>query len=346
MPTSRRTFLAHAAAWAAATSVTAPTLHAACKHSLSDSDETRCGSQAVTTKESGMLIIDTHQHLWNLDQLRLPWLQGAPEVLRHHYRPQEYAQAIAGLNVKAVYMEVDVDPGDHDKEADYVVGLARGGKDHTIAAVIGGRPASADFAKYVERHLAGGYVKGVRQVLHNPETARGVCLEPDFVRGITTLGKHGLSFDLCMRPGELIDGLKLSEKCPDTRFIVDHCGNADPKAFDKKLAGDEKPEHEVDPWRRDIEALSKRPNVICKISGIVARAPRGWKPEHLAPIVNHCLDSFGPDRVVFGGDWPVCLLGSPLRDWIDALRQIVSGRNAADQKKLWSENARKFYRLA
>ena len=109
-------------------------------------------------------------------------------------------------------------------------------------------------------------------MLHNPESPRGVCLEPDFVRGVTALGKQGLSFDLCMRPGELLDGLKLSEKCPDTRFVVDHCGNADPKAFDKKLAGDAKPEHEVDPWRRDMEALSKRPNVICKISGIVARA--------------------------------------------------------------------------
>ncbi|MFM2094454.1 MAG: hypothetical protein RIS70_1578 [Planctomycetota bacterium] len=345
MHTSRRQFLAQTAACSAAASLSAfPLLGGTASADERSAD--RCGANDSSKKENGMLIIDTHQHLWNLDQLRLPWLKGAPEVLRHHFGPKEYAQAVAGLNVKAIYMEVDVDTGDHDKEADYVVGLARGGKDHTIAATIGGRPASADFEKYVARHVAGGFVKGVRQVLHNPESPRGACLEPDFVRGVTALGKQGLSFDLCMRPGELLDGLKLSEKCPDTRFVVDHCGNADPKAFDKKLAGDEKPEHEVDPWRRDMEALSKRPNVICKISGIVARAPSGWKPEHLAPIVNHCLDSFGPDRVVFGGDWPVCLLGSPLRNWIEALRQIVSNRSEADQKKLWSENAKKFYRLA
>jgi L-fuconolactonase len=77
----------------------------------------------------------------------------------------------------------------------------------------------------------------------------------------------------------------------------------------------------------------------------VARAPKGWTADDLAPIVNHCLDAFGPDRVVFGGDWPVCLLGSPLRDWITALREIIAERPAAEQRKLWSQNAIRFYGL-
>jgi len=77
----------------------------------------------------------------------------------------------------------------------------------------------------------------------------------------------------------------------------------------------------------------------------VASAPAGWRAEHLAPAVNHCLDVFGPDRVVFGGDWPVCLLGSPLSGWVNALREIVNSRSQQDQRKLWSENAIKFYRL-
>jgi L-fuconolactonase len=291
------------------------------------------------------LIIDTHQHLWDLKQLKLPWLEGAPQVLKRNYRPQEYADATRGLKIKAVYMEVDVDPSHHDKEAEYVIGLCRGRKGATIAAVIGGRPASADFEKYVLRHKAGGYVKGVRQVLHSDTARAGTCLQDDFVRGVRTLGKHGLSFDLCMRPTELKDGIKLAELCADTRFVVDHCGNADPKAFSAKLAGDEKPWHTADGWRRDMEGLAKRPNVICKISGIVARAPKGWTAEDLAPIVNHCLDTFGLERVVFGGDWPVCLLGSPLRGWVAALREIVASRPAADQAKLWSENAVRFYGL-
>jgi predicted TIM-barrel fold metal-dependent hydrolase len=94
-----------------------------------------------------------------------------------------------------------------------------------------------------------------------------------------------------------------------------------------------------------MAALASRKNVICKISGVVARVPKDWSAEDLAPIVNYCLDEFGPDRVVFGGDWPVCLQGATLRQWIDALREIVSVRPLADQRKLWSENARRFYTL-
>lgn len=337
MQIRRRDFLRRSVGWAAA--------GAFVNQQLVSSVSAFQKNAGTKGDSSSMLIIDTHQHLWDLEQLRLPWLQDAPDILKHNYRPQEYAQATAGLNVKAVYMEVDVDPADHDKEAQYVIGLCRSGKEFTRGAVIGGRPASADFEKYIARHKEGGFVKGVRQVLHNPDTPRARCLEPEFIRGVKLLGKHGLSFDLCMRPGELSDGRKLSETCPDTRFVLDHCGNADPKAFDAKLAGDMKPAHDVDTWKKDIELFGKRPNVICKISGIVASAPSGWGPEHLAPIVNHCLDSFGPDRVVFGGDWPVCLLGSPLGGWISALRQIVAGRAAGEQKQLWSENAIRFYQL-
>jgi L-fuconolactonase len=94
-----------------------------------------------------------------------------------------------------------------------------------------------------------------------------------------------------------------------------------------------------------MEQFARRRNVIGKISGIVARAPKNWTSHDLAPIVNHCLDVFGPDRVVFGGDWPVCLRGASYREWVVALREIVRDRPIADQKKLWYDNAVRFYNL-
>jgi len=85
---------------------------------------------------------------------------------------------------------------------------------------------------------------------------------------------------------------------------------------------------------------------VCKISGIVARMPKGeWQPEQLAPVIDHCLDAFGPDRVMFASDWPVCTLGASLREWVEALKQIVSDRPPAEQRKLFHDNAVKFYRL-
>jgi len=292
-------------------------------------------------------IVDTHQHLWDLKRLRLPWLEGAAKILRQNYRPEEYRMAIRGTGInRAVYMEVDVDPKQHRAEAEYVVGLCRAKEPLTVGAVVGGRPAAEGFAAYVKELLKmRPEVKGVRQVLHADSAKRGMCLEDGFVRGIRLLGERNLSFDLCMRPGELADGIRLTERCGDTRFILDHCGNADVRVFGKKPAGKEKPSHSADAWRRDIERFAKRPNVHCKISGIIAKAPRGWDADDLAPVVNHCLDAFGADRVIFGGDWPVCLLGAPLRQWVEALTAIVARRPLADRRKLWSENAVKLYGL-
>lgn len=304
-------------------------------------------TSCTTFSEPDALIIDTHQHLWDLNVMSPPWIKGSPEVLRHDFVTADYVKANAGLNVKAIYMEVDVAPKDHAKEADYIVAQCRAGNTPTIAATIGGRPASDDFETYVKRYAGNGIVKGLRQVLHGDTTPAGYCLSKDFVRGVRTLGKHGLNFELTMRPTELKDAAKLIQQCPDTRFVLDHCGNGDPKAFNPKLGPDLKRSCTDDEWKRGIDSVAaSRADVMCKISGIVAFVPPGkWHAEDLAPIVNHCLDTFGPDRVFFGGDWPVCLLGSPVRGWVDALKQIVSSRPASEQRKLWSGNASRFYDL-
>ncbi|MDB5319544.1 MAG: Amidohydrolase [Phycisphaerales bacterium] len=299
-------------------------------------------ARTTAAQPAGPLIIDTHQHLWDLSKFKLPWLDNAAEVYRHSYRPQEYAEATRGLNIRAVYMEVDVEPALRPAEAEYIIDICRAKSGATRAAVIGGQPDAPGFTDYVKRFAASGVVRGVRQVLHGGGTPAGHCLKDDFVKGIRLLGTLNLSFDLCMRPRELADGLKLSQLAPDTHFVIDHCGNADPRAFLTDING-KAPAHDADAWRRDMDALGKRPNVICKISGVVARAPEKWSAEDLAPIVNHCLDAFGPDKVVFGGDWPVCLVRAPLATWIDTLRQIVAARPEAEQEKLWSANARKFY---
>lgn len=292
------------------------------------------------------LIVDTHQHLWDRNVISPPWLTGAPDVLRHDYRTGDYLKAYEGLNVKAIYMEVDVAPGDHVKEAEGIVQQCKEGKTPTMAATIGGRPASPDFANYLRKVATPGYVKGLRQVLHGESTPQGYCLGKDFVSGVQALGKLGLNFELTMRPTELQDGVKLIQQCPDTPFVLDHCGNGDPKAFNAKLGPDLKRSCTADEWKRGIDAVAAQSRVMCKISGIVAFVPPGkWHAEDLAPVVNHCLDAFGPDRVFFGGDWPVCLLGSPLRGWIEALKQIVSARPADQQRKLWSGNAIRFYKL-
>ena len=104
--------------------------------------------------------------------------------------------------------------------------------------------------------------------------------------------------------------------------------------------------HEAKPWEEAMSELANQPNTVCKISGIVAHAPKNWVAEQLAPIVNHCLDRFGSERVMFGGDWPVCLIGARYDQWVNGLKEIVSNRPAQEQRKLFHDNAMRFYQLA
>lgn len=288
-------------------------------------------------------ILDTHQHLWDIRKQHLPWLSGAPEVLRRNYLPADYAAATEGLPIRALYMEVDVAEGSLNEEAELLRRLCASGSSQTFAAILGGRPASEQFEEYLRRHIDGGFLKGVRRVLHTPDTPRGLCLKQDFVKGVRTLGKLGLTFDLCMRPGELGDAAALAAECPDTVLVLDHCGNADAKAFMKTPP--QEPAHRAEDWQRAIERLALKRNVHCKISGVIESLPGGWSTEQLSPVVNHCLDAFGPDRVVFGSNWPVCLLGGTMRSWVKALGEIVAARPPAERAKLWAENARRIYRL-
>ena len=289
---------------------------------------------AVGTNDMTLPIVDTHQHLWDLTKFRLPWLKKDDAFNKSHVM-SDYLQATAGLNVvKTVYMEVDVAPEQQTEEAEYVIGLCQRADNPMVAAVISGRPASDAFPKYIDQFKDSAYIKGVRQVLHVESTPPGACLDEKFIKGVRLLGDKGKSFDLCMRAKELPDAAKLIDACPGTRFILDHCGNADVQAKDQSQ------------WQKDMRDIARRKNVVCKVSGVVASAEPGkWTADDLAPIVNHTMEVFGPDRVMFGGDWPVCTKTATYKQWVEALRKIVADRNEEEQRKLFYGNAVRFYGL-
>ena len=294
-------------------------------------------------------IVDTHQHMWDLAQFALPWLEGeGMEPLRKNYLMSDYLAAAEGAGIaRTVYMEVDVAAAQRIAEAEFVAGLCRADDNLMAGAVIGGSPEEEGFRAYIDRFKGNDFIKGVRLVLHVPDAEPGRCLQESFVRDVQYLGEVGMSFDLCLRPSELGDAVGLVDQCRGTRFIVDHCGNADPQIVNGAAEHDPANpfSHTKEQWQRDMAALGAREHVVCKISGIIARAPAGWSADTLAPTVHHCLDSFGPDRVVFGGDWPVCNFGASLGAWVAALREIVSGRPEEEQAKLLAGNAERLYGL-
>ncbi|HTN74255.1 MAG TPA: amidohydrolase family protein [Pirellulaceae bacterium] len=296
---------------------------------------------AAEPQAAAQPIIDTHQHLWDLDKFSLPWLSKDGPIGKN-FVTKDYLAAIAGVNiVGAVYMEVDVAADQKVAEAEYVLKLCDDPRTLTVAAVIGGRIADAGFRDYVARFKDEPRIKGVRQVLNGAKP--GECLTKEFVRGVQTLGEFGKSFDICTMPALLGDAAKLVAACPDTRFILDHCGNGSVAAFRAGKEG----EREVEQYRRDIATLAKHDRVVCKISGVgVQLQGKDWGFDAVAPVINTCLDAFGPDRVMFASDWPVCTLGLSLKAWVEGVQKIVSNRSAADQRKLFHDNAVRQYKLS
>lgn len=257
---------------------------------------------------------------------------------------EDYMQAIEKQNVvKAIYMEVSVPPELRREEAAWALSLCEDPGNPTVASVIRADPTDSDFEPYMRSFEGNRYLKGIRYIFSNEKEH----LLPHVIENIRLLGKMGLSVDLNLSTEKLHLGGQLLDKCPDTRFILNHCGNADPAAFfprEKEMP--RKPKHDRDKWFRDMELLAQRTNIVCKVSGIVDNvSDYPLTAADLAPIVNHCLNVFGPDRVLFAGDWPVCLVNMSLYRWIAMLKEVVSNCSNIDQRKLFHDNAYKFYGL-
>jgi len=295
-------------------------------------------------------ITDTHQHLWDLERLNLPWLDNVPALKKGHLS-SDYLKAARDTGIyRTVYMEVDTYVEHKQKEIEDMTLLCKSDEEFMQGMVISANPEDPEFSEFLEFNSGNHYIKGVRQVLHTPEQPPKHCLSSEFMQGIRELGKRGLLFDICIRPSEIQDAVELCRQNPETIFILDHCGNPDPYVVNGQFRQDTSSSdstfvHTKEKWQEGIQQLGRLDNVYCKISGIISRAEAGWNSETLAPTVNACLDSFGEERVVFGGDWPVCTVGASLSEWVSALRQIVHNRPEIQQEKLFHLNAERLYNL-
>ena len=154
------------------------------------------------------------------------------------------------------------------------------------------------------------------------------------MRGVQLLPRFGLSFDICINHLQLANTIKMVRQCPDVMFMLDHIGKPDIKGG------------LLDPWKQELKTLAAMPNTFCKMSGLVNEADwENWQPRDLKPYIDHVLTCFGFDRVAFGGDWPVCLLASPYRRWIETLWDALSGCSEDELGKLFAGNAERFYRV-
>lgn len=275
-----------------------------------------------------MRIIDTHLHLIYPDRFSYPWLGGAPAINKPWTAQSYWAEAGPLGIAAALHMEVDVAEADIVPETEFVLTLP--GIAGAIAAC---RPENPDFPARLEKLLAmgNGRIKGLRRILH--EVPDAVSQPRLFADNLGLLARHGLTFDLCLRADQLHLGVALAKKVPEVTFVLDHCGNPDINGLG------------LDPWRQSLREIAALPNVMGKVSGIVNHCDPGWTAQTLRPYVEHVIDSFGWDRVVWGSDHPVVTLTGSLTRWVEAAREIVAGESMQNQEKLFSRNAERIYRL-
>ena len=286
-------------------------------------------------------IIDTHQHLWNKEKSQLKWTK--PPINKGDFLIPEYRKEVKGLNVvKTIYMEVDIPTELREYEAKFSLDLCADPSSKMVGAVIYGHPDDDNFRSFISQYSSNHYLIGVRC-----RGSKERLFSQKALTNLQWLGDQGLFFDLGVNPTWLIDCAEMVKKCQNTTFILNHCGTADPVAlFPEEIERPRAPNYNVEIWKRGISLLGSENNVICKISGIVALVKNyELKAKHVAPTINYCLDSFGPDKVIFAGDWPTCLYNMPLRQWILTLKEVVKSRPHIEQKKLFHDNAKRIYRI-
>lgn len=279
-------------------------------------------------------IIDTHLHLWDPGNLRYPWLDDNA-LLNKPYLLDDYRSACGPVQVeKMVFLQCEVDFSQFREEAAWVTSLAQ--QDPRIAGMVPWAPLEKGDAARADLEgllAANPLVKGIRRIIQF-EPQIDFCLRPDFVKGVQAVADYGLSFDICISHIQMANTIKLVAQCPNVQFILDHIGKPDIR------------QQIFEPWKSEIKTLAQFPNVWCKVSGLVTEADhKAWSKEDLKPYIDHVINVFGFDRVIYGGDWPVAYQATEYPRWVETLEWAVQGCSTVELRKLFHDNAEKFYRL-
>lgn len=274
-------------------------------------------------------ITDAHVHFWDPARQRYAWLDAVP-ALRGPWGPEEFRRACGPVAVRRMVF-VECGAADALAEAAWVDRLAAA--DPRIAAVVAHAPLEEGdaVASRLEALAAVPRVRGVRRLLQD-EPDDAFCLRPGFVAGVRRLARLGLRCDLCVYHRQLGAVVELVRRCPEVSFVLDHGGKPGIRA---RL---------LDPWRERIRALARLPNVTCKLSGLASEAdPAAWTADDLRPYLAHLVDAFGPDRLMFGGDWPVSSLATPYPRWVEVVDAALAGLPEAGRRRVFEGTAAAVY---
>lgn len=287
----------------------------------------------------GFPIIDTHLHVWDPRRLRYSWQKGNA-LFDRPYLVEDYRKDCGEVEVEAMvfvecYADFDAESGQYIAEIEFVEDEAR--RDPRLKGIVPMAPlergnAVAPMLEEMLRRFP--KVKGIRRIIEFDADPRALALSPKFIEGVNLLGEFGLHFEINVNHTQMALVLDFVKHVPEVPLILDHCGKPGIK------------EGLIDQYRRQIAELAKRPNVVCKLSDLPVEADwQSWTEAELRPFIDATIEAFGVDRVIYAADWPVCLQAASMPRFVDALDHAFAGLSEADRRKIYRDNANRFYHL-
>ena len=275
------------------------------------------------------LRIDAHQHFWNYSQSSYSWIDEDMERIRKDFLPADLAPVLKEYKMDGC---VAVQARQNDEETPFLLGLAK--QNSFIKGVVGWVDLLADdLEEKLERCTSQPILKGFRHSLQD-EADPAFILQPRFQKGLRLLLKYNFTYDLLIKPPQFQATIKALDSYNEMPMVLDHMAKPLIKSG------------EMEQWREDIFALAKHKTVMCKLSGMVTEADwQSWKYEDLEPYLDTVLEAFGPERLMFGSDWPVCLVAAEYGEVIGAVERHISKLSASEQSQIMGSNAIKFYNL-
>jgi L-fuconolactonase len=275
-------------------------------------------------------VIDAHLHLWDPAVLSYPWLDSEPD-LRRPFLPSDLHASGGADGWVVVQAEARHHPDADLAELEWIAGLAA--SDPSLRGMVVRAPVEIGraVAHLLEQIAANPVAVGIRRLIQDEPL--GFAQQPSFIDGVRAVGEVGLPFDICVRAAERGDVAVLVDACPDVSFVLDHLGKPDISRG------------EWQPWREQLVELARRPNVVCKLSGLTTEAGPDWRDEAVRPYLEHALETFGTNRCMFGSDWPVATLTTPYSRWRDQVFAVVTGCSDAEIDAVFAGTARRVYAL-
>ncbi len=279
-------------------------------------------------------LLDTHQHLIYPDVAGYGWTNDIAPLADKAFTIETYKDLSKGADiVGSLFMEAGVDDADYKAETRFVAELAKDASNGILGIIASCRPEKdAGFSEWLDE-CEGLGVLGYRRILHvvDDDMSQG----DTFRKNLRAIGARSKTFDMCFLPRQLPVALELARACENTELILNHCGVPD-------IAGGG-----LDPWREDMRALAALPNVTCKLSGLLAYcAPGKANLASIQTYVDHVLEVFGTDRIVWGSDWPVVELANGLPDWITVTKKILAQLTESEASAIGTQNAARIYRIS